>query len=266
VRLLIPPDILKRLVAPADVKRLIPPLAVRRLIAPEDVKRLVPVVVAAVVGAAVLLCPVPPPPAGASGAWSSTPPDARQPRGRRTPAPQAMVYVAGEVARPGVYPVRPEARTRDALALAGGTRPDADLVAVNLAAHVRDGDEIVVPARGAAGAPGNAAGRRGHGRGRRSGGPRRSGAADQIGAAVSGRRHGPHRRRRYDELPPAEVDINTADADTLASIPGVGEGLAKRIIAFRDQNGAFASVDELLDVAGITEHRLDAMLPYVVAR
>jgi competence protein ComEA len=238
------------------VKRLIAPL--QRLVRPPEVKRLVPVLVAAVLGAAVLLRPVPPPTAGATGGWSSPPPDAHGAHGRRTPAPQAMVYVAGEVARPGVYPVRPEARTRDALALAGGTRPDADLVAVNLAAHVHDGDEIVVPARGAGAAA--AAGRRGHGRGRHLGGPRHS------GTAAGGRGHGRHRRSHRDELPPSEVDINTADADTLASIPGIGEGLAKRIIAFRDRNGAFASVDELLDVAGITEHRLDAMLPYVVAR
>ena len=62
------------------------------------------------------------------------------------------------------------------------------------------------------------------------------------------------------------MDINTADAETLATIPGIGGGLAERIVAFREQNGPFASVDELLDVAGITEHRLDAMIPYVVAR
>jgi competence protein ComEA len=164
-----------------------------------------------------------------------------------------MVYVAGEVARPGVYAVRPDARAKDALALAGGTRGDADLVAVNLAAHVRDGDEIVVPARGAA-LPAAARGR----------------AAGQHGAAR--RTHGAHRgqrhlRSRRDEPPPAGlVDINAADAATLVTIPGIGPGLAARIVAFRTSNGAFASVDELLDVSGITDRRLDAMLPYVIAR
>jgi competence protein ComEA len=225
------------------------------------VKQFIPIIAAAAIGAAVLLRPVPPPPAAAGG-WTSAPADPHAGRGRRTPAPQAMVYVAGDVVRPGVYAVRPEARTRDALALAGGARPGADLVAVNLAAHVRDGDEIVVPVRGAAapdtrGSPG-----RGHRRAHRAGGPHRADGA--YGATGTGGKR--HRRSRHDQLPPAMVDVNTADADTLATVPGIGEGLAKRIIAFREQNGAFASVDELLDVAGITEHRLDAMLPYVVAR
>ncbi|HEY6236588.1 MAG TPA: helix-hairpin-helix domain-containing protein, partial [Candidatus Elarobacter sp.] len=91
-----------------------------------------------------------------------------------------------------------------------------------------------------------------HGAGRRAHGPRR------------GR---PHRHARADEPPPAaQVDINAADAATLATIPGIGPGLAERIVAFRTSNGAFASVDELLDVSGITDRRLDALLPYVVAR
>jgi competence protein ComEA len=213
------------------------------------VKHLIPVIAAAAVGAAVLLRPVPPPTV-AAGVWS-TPGAHAEDRSRGTPAPQTMVYVAGEVAHPGVYAVGPNARTKDALALAGGTRSDADLIAVNLAAHVRDGDEIVVPARGAAvPAPARGSGR--HGAGRPAHGAHR------------GQRH---LRSRRDEPPPAgPVDINEADAAMLATIPGIGPGLAERIVAFRTSNGAFASVDELLDVSGITDRRLDAMLPYVVAR
>jgi competence protein ComEA len=219
------------------------------------VKRVLALLAAAAVAAVVLLHPVAPPTASATApAWSSAAPDARGARDRRTPPPRAMVYVAGEVVHPGVYSVGPEARARDALALAGGSRSDADLVAVNLAAHVRDGDEIVVPVRGAAETLPAARGARSHRRGGRTTGPRRAG-------------RGRHQRSRRDEPPPAvEVDLNTADAQTLATIPGIGDGLAERIVAFRSQNGPFASVDELLDVAGITEHRLDAILPYVVAR
>jgi competence protein ComEA len=224
---------------------------VKHLIA--SAKPLIPVLTAAAVGAAVLLRPVGPPPPVAASGWATgadSPPGARP---HRTAAPQAMVYVAGEVARPGVYAVRPDARAKDALALAGGTRPEADLVAVNLAAHLRDGDEIVVPVRGARpAAPARTRGAASHGSGRRAHRPRRS------------RRHG---HARADEPPPAgQVDVNAADADTLATIPGIGPGLAERIVAFRETNGAFASVDELLDVSGITDRRLDAMLPYVTAR
>ena len=215
-------------------------------------KHLIPAIAAAAVGAAVLLRPVPPPTVAASG-WATAAPDSRDGRSHRSPAPQAIVYVAGRVARPGVYAVRADARAKDALALAGGTRADADLVAVNLAAHVRDGDEIVVPALGAA-VPAPA---RARGSSRRAGGRR-------TGGAHRGQRH---MRSRRDEPPPAgQVDINAADANTLATIPGIGPGLAERIVAFRSSNGPFASVDELLDVSGITDRRLDAMLPYIVAR
>ena len=213
-------------------------------------KPLILTLAAAGIGVAALLRPVPPPTVAAS-AWSTAAPGVAG--GRGTAAPQAMVYVAGEVARPGVYPVRPDARAKDALALAGGSRPGADLVAVNLAAHVRDGDEIVVPARGAPlAASARSSGAARHGAGRRAHGPRR------------GR---PRGHARADEPPPAaQVDINAADAGTLATIPGIGPGLAERIVAFRTSNGPFAAVDELLDVSGITDRRLDALLPYVVAR
>jgi competence protein ComEA len=202
------------------------------------VNRLILVAAAAAAGAIVLLRPVAPPTVG-SGAWSTSTPAARDGRGRHTPAPRALVDVAGYVVRPGVYAVGSEARTRDALALAGGVRPDADLSAVNQAAHLRDGEQIVVPVRGA---------------------PRPAAARGHAGRA----RH--PRPRRYERLPAAGIDLNAADAATLATVPGIGPGLAQRIVAFRGENGAFASVDELLDVAGITEHRLDAILPYVVAR
>jgi competence protein ComEA len=211
-------------------------------------------------GAVLLLRPVPPPStASAPAAWSGAArPGAHAGRAGAPPASRALVYVAGAVVHPGVYGVGADARVRDALALAGGARPDADPVAVNLAAHVADGDEIAVPVRGSpealAASGGSGARARGH---KRHGalGPRRA------------KRHGKQRRSRGGDVPPASrVDINTADADTLATIPGIGAGLAERIVAFRRQNGAFTSVDELLDVSGITEHRLDALIPYVVER
>jgi competence protein ComEA len=236
------------------------------------VKRLLAALAVVAVGALVLLRPTPPaaapaagwstaPPAAAEG-WSTAPPfgPERAGRSRRTPpASRALVYVAGEVAKPGVYPVGAEARVGDALALAGGARPDADLVAVNLAAHVGDGEEVVVPVRGATVRTGGPSRRvAGHGA-HRSPGPRR--------ASRHKRTRGGGQRPHGDGVPPAGmIDINTADADTLATVPGVGGGLAERIVAFRTANGPFASVDELLDVSGITDRRLEAIIPFVVAR
>jgi competence protein ComEA len=81
--------------------------------------------------------------------------------------------------------------------------------------------------------------------------------------AHSGMRHG----RRHRKPPPAApIDLNAADATQLQDLPGVGPSLAERIVAFRDVNGPFRSTDELLNVAGMTDRRLDAISPYVVAR
>lgn len=190
---------------------------------------------ACAVAAIVLFRPAAPPVAPA--AWSTVAPS----RPRPSPTPGGLVvYVAGEVARPGVYRLRAGSRAADALARAGGARPGADLVAVNLAAPLRDGEELVVPRPGA--------GARAAPRPARS--PRR--------------RAGPRSRRA---APPAlALDLNRADAAALAELPGVGPALAQRIVAFREANGPFASPDELLDVAGITERRFADLAPYVIVR
>ena len=236
-------------------------------------KRLLIALAAVAAGIAVLFHPVPRPTSGATATGWSTGSNAEATPGSTRPAAalasqtaasRALVYVAGEVAKPGVYRVDAQGRVADALALAGGARPNADLVAVNLAARVEDGEEIVVPPKGA---PQLSGGRR-----RRASG--HAVAVGQAGETVrsSHRKRGPRHARRSKgshvaDVPPAGViDINTADARTLATIPGIGAGLAERIVAFRSANGAFTSVDELLDVSGITDRRLEALLPYVVAR
>lgn len=205
--------------------------------------RIMLVIAAAVaaIGIAVFRPAAPAAPLPAS-AWSAVPP---RPAGRQRAAPaRAVVYVAGEVVHPGVYALGADARVTDALARAGGARPDADLVAVNLAAHLRDGDEIVVAARGAPPPP----------RAHRTSAPR----ARALGRRTAG--------ARREAVPPAVVDVNSADAAALAALPGVGPILAERIVAFRDANGRFDAPDELLDVDGVTESRYEKIAPYVVTR
>lgn len=238
-------------------------------------KRLLIGLAAVAAGIIILLHPVPRPTAAANATgWSVGPSSGPaalggstrpgSPLASQTPVPRALVYVAGEVAKPGVYRIDPQSRVADALALAGGARPDADLVAVNLAARVEDGEEVIVPIKGA---PQLSNGRRRRASGHAAG-------PGQAGDPVrsSHRKRGPRHARRSKGsqvagVPPAGViDINTADAQTLATIPGIGDGLAERIVAFRSANGPFSSVDELLDVSGITDRRLEALLPYVVAR
>jgi competence protein ComEA len=132
-----------------------------------------------------------------------------------------VLHVIGAVTEPGIVELTLGSRVVDAIATAGGPAPDADLSGVNLARIVADGEQLRIPRVGevAAAAPGTSSG-------------------------VS-----------TDGL----VNINTADATALETLPGVGPAIAARIIAWRDENGPFRSVDELSAVSGIGEKTLDGM-------
>jgi competence protein ComEA len=144
--------------------------------------------------------------------------------GASTPDALLVVSVVGQVNSPGLVTLPQGSRVFDAIDGAGGATPDANLAAINLARFVVDGEQIVVPAPGETvieppGQTGTAGGRAG------------------SGASGSGA--------------PGLVNINTADAARLDDLPGVGPALAARIIAWRTDNGPFASVDELDEVSGI---------------
>jgi competence protein ComEA len=68
-----------------------------------------------------------------------------------------------------------------------------------------------------------------------------------------------------DAAPAAPIDINAADASELETLPGVGANLAERIVSYREQNGPFAALDDLLDVGGMTQKRLDDIEPFLVS-
>ncbi|MDQ1443633.1 MAG: competence protein ComEA [Acidimicrobiaceae bacterium] len=142
----------------------------------------------------------------------------------------AYVYVTGAVAQPGVYRAPPDARVADVLDAAGGPAPDADLVQLNLAAPVSDGERVYVPRKGEpppAGVPSGVA----------------AGAGLVGGAVPAG-------------LP---VNLNTATAEQLDALPGVGPSTARAILAWRQQHGRFKRVDDLLHVRGIGPAKLEAL-------
>jgi competence protein ComEA len=136
------------------------------------------------------------------------------------------VHVAGWVAVPGLVELPPDARVADAVAEAGGLLPGAAVDRLNLAATVRDGDQIVVPG------PANGAG--------------------ETSLAGSTGQGGPLR-------------LNQATAEDLEALPGVGPVLAERIVAYREEHGPFRTLEDLLDVPGIGESKLaslrDLMVP-----
>jgi competence protein ComEA len=211
-----------------------------------------------------------PPALPAAAVFTADPAPPPPPRPLAVARPRVMVYVAGDVAHAGVYALPPQARAVDAVHAAGGAAAGADLVAVNLAAPVSDGEEIVVPVRGAVPPDGGA--------------EASSGASD--GAAASGtpasqKHHRKKKRRRKHRPavvaeasdgavaadPPAQtVNLNTADENELETLPGIGASLAERIVAFRAANGPFTSPDDLLDVGGMTQSRLDAIAGLVTTR
>jgi competence protein ComEA len=153
-------------------------------------------------------------------------------RRRDSPGRAALVYVVGAVARPGLYRIDGDARAVDAVRAAGGLKPSADPAAINLAAFVRDGDEIVVPT---------------------------------VGQSQPESRSRTHRsRQRYGrELSAGALDLNAAGVDDLAAVPGIGRAVAQRIVEMRERLGPFGSLDELLDVAGMTDERLERARPFL---
>ncbi len=142
-----------------------------------------------------------------------------------------IVAVEGAVASPGVYRLPGDARTQDALSLAGGPAPDADLGALNLARRLRDEDQVVVPRLAVAPVSSAIA----------PTGPRSTGAPPATGAPI-----------RSDM-----VDLNTASLAELDTLPGIGPALAQRIVAYRTERGRLDSVDELANVAGISLRMVD---------
>jgi competence protein ComEA len=148
----------------------------------------------------------------------------------------AVVYVVGAVAHPGVVRLHAGDRVTDALDAAGGAAADADLTRLNLARPAVDGERLYVPRAGETEVPAELPA--GDGPGGASGGGTAGG--DGIDGSV-----------------PADtvVDLNTADATTLETLPGIGPAMAQRILTWREEHGGFRTVEDLLEVSGIGDAR-----------
>ena len=128
-----------------------------------------------------------------------------------TPGP-VRVYVSGAVQNPDVYSLAPDSIVKDAVLAAGGATDRADLDRINLALPVSDGQHIYVPSMGQEDLPVQP--------------PSRQTSSDKI-------------------------NINTADAAELETLPGIGPTRAQQIVDYRQQHGPFSTVEEIMDVSGI---------------
>jgi competence protein ComEA len=144
---------------------------------------------------------------------------ARSPRGNSvellpapTPSP-LIVDVAGAVPRPGVYELPEGSRVKDAVEAAGGFLAEADKATINLAAPLDDGQRLDIPFLA---------------------------GTEPLGAIAT------------PDVQPELIDINTADVDTLSTLPGIGPTLAQRIIDYRDTYGPFYYIEDIMNVEGIS--------------
>jgi len=162
----------------------------------------------------------------------------------------AVVSVVGLVHRPGLVTLEPGARIADALEAAGGALDGADVLGLNLARKVADGEQIVVGIGAVPGQP------------------------TEMGSSVVSDASAPPGSPTTSSAgaPPAAgaaqtpVDLNTATAEQLDALPGVGPVTAAAIVAWRDAHGRFGSVDQLGDVDGIGPARLDKLRPLVAVK
>ncbi|MGO1591621.1 MAG: helix-hairpin-helix domain-containing protein [Ancrocorticia sp.] len=138
---------------------------------------------------------------------------------------EIVVYVSGHVKEPGVYTLASSSRVNDAVDAAGGLTKEADSASINLASPLEDGLHVHVPAPGEQPDSG--------------GGLGGAGETDSAGSGL--------------------ININSAGVEELQQLPGIGPKLAQAVVEWRDANGSFSSVDDLLDVSGIGNGKLEQL-------
>lgn len=142
--------------------------------------------------------------------------------------PSVIIHISGAVKNPGVYKLKSIDRVVDAVKIAGGITERANPDAINLAALLKDGQKIIIPYK----------------------------ISNQVTVESD---------KNIEEVysssssPSDQININTADDNTLQSLPGIGPVLSQKIIDYRNQNGLFEVIDDIKDVSGIGEKKFEGI-------
>lgn len=147
------------------------------------------------------------------------------------------VYITGEVKHQGVIELEEGSRIEDAINIAGGITEEANLDNVNLAYIIEDGQKIYIPNK-----------------------------SETESEIISTENGGNVIFESYGKASSGKININTANIQTLCEIPGVGEALAQRIIDYREQNGKFKTIEDLKNVSGIGDKKLESIVNYVIVK
>lgn len=148
---------------------------------------------------------------------------------------EIMVYVTGAVKAPGVYTLKEGSRIKDAIEIAGGALPEADLVRLNLAQRLSDEDKLYVFSEGE-----NAD---------------LNGNSIDVGATAG-----------ITSPDDGKVNINTADKTTLGTLPGVGEVTSQKIIDYREKNGPFKAIEDIKKISGIGDKKFEQLQDKIKVR
>lgn len=170
-------------------------------------------------------------PAGSDAESEESPKPAESSKPKSTEPPPAPLYVdvKGVVKQPGMYRFETGMRVADAIAKAGGTLPEADLDQINLAQPLSDGSAVIIPAKGSSAAVVS--------------------GQQTVALAPYGVSSGPMNSQSGGKEP--SINVNTATAEELTTLPGIGQARAKAILSYRTEKGGFRSVEELKEIEGI---------------
>lgn len=165
--------------------------------------------------------------------------------------PKIKIYIKGEIKNPGLYEIDANVRLSELISIAGGETTEADIDRLNLAAILQDGTTVIIP---------------------------KMDSDDEIEQYTAqtdqkiyqvgyvSEKNGQTDSSSSDKITSGSININTATAAGLMRLPGVGESTANKIISYRESNGGFKAIEEIMNVSGIGEKKFEAMKQFLAVK